>query len=539
MEKLTHVESNDKVVAPEHLQASGDVLTVHEERDLKRGLSQRHVSMIALAGAIGTGLFLSLGGSISTGGPRGSLLGYLFIGLIVCAVQFALGEVSTLLPVTGSFVQHAEAITDPALGFALGWTIVYGTWLSIPSEISAICVLFGYWTDVNPSAWIMTFIVLTALVAYSKIRYFGEIEFVLAILKILLIVGIIFLGLITALGGVRGVERVGFRYWRDPGPFVPYIAEGSWGRFLGFWSVLINAVFSFSGIESIAMAAAEMKHPRAVIPKACKRVFARVALFYVLAVLVVGMIVPSNDPRLAEDSGTAATSPFVLATAAAGVKAIPHIVNAVVITSAWSSGNQALLSGSRVLYSLALKGQAPRLFLRTTRWGTPWAAVTTYVLSSFLAFMALSSSAITVFYWFVSLVGCGVLISWSCVLVNHIRLRMAFRVQGIDPHRLPWHNSWTPYSSAVALFFCIVILLTNGFAVFTKGNWSVSGFITAYLDIGLVAVVFLGWKLIKKTRWVHLADIPLEEILSAIEALPEEKVKQSPRPLRFISWLWD
>lgn len=304
-------------------------------------------------------------------------------------------------------------------------------------------MLFSYWTNVNATAWIMTFIVLTAVVGYSKVRYFGEIEFVSALLKILLIVGIILFGLITALGGVPGVERVGFRYWRNPGPFVPYIAEGAWGRFLGFWSVLINAVFSFSGVESIAMAAAEVKNPRVVIPKACKRVFARVALFYVLAVLVVSMIVPSNDPRLSEDSGTAATSPFVLATAASGVAAIPHIVNAVVITSAWSSGNQALLAGTRVLYSLALKGQAPRFFLRTTRWGTPWACVTTYVIFSFLAFMGLSSGATTVFYWFVSLVGCGILISWSCICFNHLRLRMALRVQGIDPRRLPWYNSWT------------------------------------------------------------------------------------------------
>lgn len=133
------------------LKTSGDVVTLEEERDLKRGLAQRHVSMIALAGAyllvllpkapsallipgaIGTGLFLSLGGSIATGGPLGSLLAYIFVGLIVCAVQFALGEVTALLPVTGSFVRHAEFLVDPALGFALGWTIVYGTWLSVRS----------------------------------------------------------------------------------------------------------------------------------------------------------------------------------------------------------------------------------------------------------------------------------------------------------------------------------------------------------------------------------------------------------------------
>lgn len=119
-----------------------DLVTTNENNDLKRGLAQRHISMIALAGAIGTGLFLSLGGAIQTGGPAGALLGYIVIGLVVCAVQFALGEVTALLPVTGSFVRQAEFLVDPALGFALGWNIVYGNWLSIPSEITAICVLF-------------------------------------------------------------------------------------------------------------------------------------------------------------------------------------------------------------------------------------------------------------------------------------------------------------------------------------------------------------------------------------------------------------
>jgi amino acid transporter len=166
-------------------------------------------------------------------------------------------------------------------------------------------------------------------------------------------VGLIILGLIIDLGGVPGVERIGFRYWKTPGPFVEYLSEGNLGRFLGFWSVLINAVFSFSGVESIAMAAAETRNPRKAIPKACKRVFARVTLFYILAVLIVGMLVASDDERLSDDtySGTAAQSPFVIAASAAGIKAIPSIVNAVIITSAWSSSNQSLLAGTRVLYA--------------------------------------------------------------------------------------------------------------------------------------------------------------------------------------------
>ena len=458
-----------------------DLVTSNETEDLRRGLSQRHVSMLAIAGAIGTGLFLSLGGAIQTGGPLGALLGYMFIGAIVCAVQFALGEVTALLPVTGSFVRHAEFLTDPALGFALGWNIIYGNWLSIPSEITAICVLFQFWTNLNSAVFIVIFIALTTAVGIAFIGVFGEIEFAFAMLKIFLVIGLIIFGLVVDLGGISGVDRIGFRYWKNPGPFVEYIAEGTWGKFLGFWSVMINAVFSFAGVESIAMAAAETKNPRRAIPRACKRVFARVSIFYVLAVLIVGMLVASDDPRLGDESGTAAQSPFVIAASSAGISAIPSIVNAVVITSAFSSSNQALLAGTRVLYGLAIKRQAPRIFLRTNRWGVPYMCVLTYTASSFLAFMSFSENALTVFYWFLDLVGCGVLISWIAILSNHLRLVSAMRKQGVPRSSLPWSNGWTPYGSAIALVCCVVIILTNGFAVFTKGNWSTAGFITAYL----------------------------------------------------------
>lgn len=261
----------------------GDFVTQLENNSLARGLQQRHIQMIAIAGAIGTGLFLGLGGSIQTGGPLGALLGYATVGLIVCAVQFALGEVAALLPVTGSFVRHAEFLVDPAFGFAIGLNIVYGNLLSVPAEISAICVLFQYWTDLNPSVFICIFILLTFVVGISFVGIYGEVEFFFACLKILLVVFLIIFGLVIDLGGIPGQERLGFRYWKTPGPFVEYISSGPWGQFLGYWAVMTNAVFSFAGVESLAMAAAETQNPRRNIPKACKKVFARVLIFYILA----------------------------------------------------------------------------------------------------------------------------------------------------------------------------------------------------------------------------------------------------------------
>ncbi|KAI7764595.1 hypothetical protein LZL87_003800 [Fusarium oxysporum] len=490
---------------------NGDLVTATEEQSLQRGLHERHLSMLGIAGAIGTGLFLGLGQSVQTGGPLGALLGYATVGLVVCAVQFALGEVAALLPVTGAFVRHAEFLVDPAWGFAIGWNLVYGNILSIPSEITAICVLFEFWTDINPSLWIMIFIVLTTVVGLCFVRVFGEVEFWFALLKILLVVFLIILGLVINLGGVPGTERIGFRYWKDPGPFVEYIATGSWGQFLGYWSVMTSAVFSFAGVESIAMAAAETRNPARAIPKACKNVFIRILVFYILAILIVGMLVRSDDERLNDQSGAAGQSPFVIAASAAGIPAIPSVVNAVVITSAWSASNQSLLAGTRVLYGLALKRQAPQIFLRTTAWGVPYVCVLFFTCFMFLSFMSLSNGAMTVFWWLVDLTAAGVLISWASILLNHIRLRLAMKKQGIPIKSLPWHNSWTFYSSCAGLFMTLLILLTGGFRVFTRGNWDPVGFVSSYLDIPLVTAAYLIWKFVKKTKIVPLAEIPLQD----------------------------
>ncbi|KAI5296172.1 hypothetical protein KEM52_005329 [Ascosphaera acerosa] len=535
LEKAPSTLKVDPSRPPLDLSSSGsnevDVQFVEEEekRDLRRGLKQRHVQMIAIAGAIGTGLFLGLGNSIATGGPCGALLGYMFVGVLVAAVQFALGEVSALFPVTGSFVRHADVLVDPAWSFAIGWNVVYGCFMSVPAEVSAAVVLIQYWDDqINPAVWVTIILVLSILVAILFIRVYGEVEFFFAVLKILLVVGMIILGLVIDLGGAPKQDRLGFHYWREPGPFVEYIATGSWGKFVGFWAVMSSAVYSFSGIESLAMAAAETENPRQNIPKACKRVFARIVIFYILAIIIVGMLVSSSDPRLTEDSGTAAQSPFVIAASDAGIKALPSIVNAVVLTSAWSSSNQAILSGTRTLYGLALRGHAPRLFLKTTSWGIPYMCVALQAIISLLGYMCCSHGALTVFFWFVNLTSAGVLVSWISILFNHIRLLRAFKTQNISPRMLPWHNSWTLGASYFAIVSCTVILFTGGFRVFTKGNWDASSFVSSYLDIPLVFCLYLGYKIYRKTRWIPSREIRLRDALDEANSDPENvPIKQT------------
>ncbi|KAF4508468.1 hypothetical protein G6O67_004844 [Ophiocordyceps sinensis] len=498
---------------------SGHLDVAAEGRHLRRGLAERHLSMLGIAGAIGTGLFLGLGAAVQRAGPLGALLGYATIGLLVCAVQFALGEVAALLPVTGAFVRHAELLVDPAWGFAVGWNLVYGNVLSIPSEITAICVLFQLWTDINPSVFIVGFVVLTVAVGFAHVGVFGEVEYAFSLLKILLVVFLIVLGLVIDLGGVPGTPPLYFRHWHHPGPFVEYVARGNWGRFLGYWSVMTAAVFSFAGVESIAVAGAETRNPRKAIPAACKNVLVRIVLFYMLSILVVGMLVSSDDERLDRGADKAAQSPFVIAASAAGIPAIPSVVNAVVITSAWSASNQSLLAGTRVLYGLALKRQAPSVFLRTTSWGVPYMCVLLFSVFMLLSFTSLSSNALNVFWWLVNLTAAGVLVSWISILLNHIRLRLALEKQGLPATRLPWHNSWTLYTSYAGICLCVIILLTSGFAVFTQGNWNATSFVSAYLDIPLVLGAYLVWKHLKGTKVVKLSEIPLRTILEQADKM--------------------
>ena len=203
------------------------------------------------------------------------------------------------------------------------------------------------------------------------VSIYGEAEFCFASIKIITIVGLLIFAFIIDLGGGPTRDRLGFRYWKDPGAMKAYIADGATGRFLGLWSTLVNASFSYSGVEMVAVAAGEAENPRVNIPKAVRRVFWRILFFYVLGSLAIGVMIPYNEPRLLtaqkEDEKGGAASPWVIATYRAMVPVLPSIINAVILTSATSSANAFLYTGSRYLYALAQNGQAPRFLLRCSK----------------------------------------------------------------------------------------------------------------------------------------------------------------------------
>lgn len=487
--------------------------------------------MLTLVGVIGTGLFLSSGGTLAKTGPLGIFMCYFFIGIIIGMNQLCIAETSCLLPATGSTVRQAEHFIDESVGFAYGWITVYSNIL--PTELAAAAVVISYWSDLTPAIWITIMALVEIATNSYSVRFYGEVEFCFGLLKLCLVFGLIICGLCIDLGGVPGQERLGFRYWRDPGPFAERYVTGNIGKFCGFWSAINSVVYAYAGLQGVATLAGETEYPRRSIFRAAKRVLFRIVILYCLAVLILGMIVPYNDPEILTGTGTANSSPFVIAIKRAGIKGLDSVINAVVLTSAFSAGNLGLVQTSRTLFALAVKRQAPRVFLKTNKRGVPWVGLVTAALFLPLAYMSCSSAANNVFSWFQNITSSNTLLNWTLISVNHIAMTRAMKAQGYSRDMLPHKARFTPIYAWISGFFSLLFLLTAGFNVFMSGLWEFSTFFTDYFIIPLFFVLYFGWKLLKKTKLLKPEEVDLASLFRDVEENPEPPYE----PLRGWRWL--
>ncbi|KAL4893597.1 amino acid permease/ SLC12A domain-containing protein [Aspergillus ambiguus] len=492
------------------------------DEEIKRDLRSRHINMIAIAGMIGTGLFLTSGQVIAIAGPAGAFLAYVVMGLVTAGVSYTTGEITAFMPSTGGFIRHATKFVEPALGAATGWNFWYTMAISAPTEITAAATLIQFWNvTVSPAVWITVFGVVIVVLNFCGVRLYGESEVIFASLKIMLIVGLIIGGIVINAGGGPNHEYIGFHYWYDPGAFNEYIDSGSAGRFLAFWKVLLTSAFSFGNIQVVAISGTETRNPRKIIPAATRKTFVRVFLFYVLSILIVGILVPSNDADLTASTGTAKTSPFVIAFRRAGVSVLPHIINAVVCTSAISSASACIFIASRTLYGLSRDGHAPQFFQKCNRFGTPHYAVGLTCILMPLGYMTLGSTASTVFSWFVNITTVAGLIGWIVIEATYLRFYAGLRAQGHSRGKLPYRSPLQPYTAIATLFMVFMVVLFSGFDVFTKGNFTASGFLTSYLNIAIFAGLYIFFKIWLKSKVIPLTEIDFQ---SEFDSMEHEKV---------------
>jgi amino acid transporter len=372
-----------------------------------------------------------------------------------------------------------------------------------------------------------------------NVRFYGEAEVITASIKVICFVGLIIVSLVITLGGAPNHDRIGFRYWKNPGPFTDYNGiTGSTGHFVAFFSAFINASFSYIGIETVVVAAAETMNPHKSIPKAVRRVTYRILFFYVVGTLLIGMIISSSDPALVSGSGNANSSPFVIAIKNSGIKVLPSIVNACILTSAWSAGNSYCYIGARMIVAMAVDRQAPQFFSKVNRYGVPYYAVLASFAFGPLAYLSLGSGgASQAFTWLLNLSTVAGLLSWMTLCVCFIRYNRACKVQGINRNYLPMKGRFQPYAAYVGAIGSAIIVLFSGFGVFLKGNWSTANFIANYIGIAIYIVPFVLWKIIKKTRFVRSPETDLFSGRFDPTNLPPELIPTTWWG-KFIDWLF-
>lgn len=471
-----------------------------ESSELKRSLKTRHLTMISLGGTIGTGLFLASGGAIHAAGPGGALVSYLVIGIMVYFLMTSLAEMGAYMPVAGSFSTYATKFVDPAFGFALGWNYWYNWAITIAAELSAVTMIMKFWFPHTPSIlWSAIFLVIMFLLNYLSVKGFGEAEYWFALIKVITVIIFLIFGALMIIG-ILGGETIGFKNFTiGDAPFH--------GGFLAMIGIFMAAGFSFQGTELLGVAAGETEEPEKSIPKAVKTVFWRILLFYVLAILVIGLIIPYTNGSLGSDDIT--VSPFTIVFQKAGIAFAASVMNAVILSAVLSAGNSGMYASTRMLWDLARQGKAPKFLGKLNKRGVPVNALIITSLIGTLAFLASLFGDGTVYIWLLNASGMSGFIAWLGIAICHYRFRRAFAVQGKDLSLLPYKAKLFPFGPLFAFAICAIVVLGQNYSAFMGNHVDWHGVLVSYIGIPLFLVLWLGYKFKNKTKMIHLKDCDL------------------------------
>lgn len=469
---------------------------------LKRGLHGRHLTMISIGGAIGTGLFVASGETISTAGPGGALLAYGIIGLMVYMLMQSLGEMATYLPVAGSFGEYGARFISPSFGFAIGWNYWFNWAITVAAELAAAALVMKFWFPYTPG-WIWSAVFLTILVGLNILsaRAYGESEFWFALIKVITVLAFLALGILMIMG-VLGGKSPGFENWTvGEAPFV--------GGGMGILSIFMVAGFSFQGTEIVGVTAGEARDPERTVPRAIRTIFWRILLFYIGAIAVIGFLIPYTDPNLLQaDISDISVSPFTLVFHRAGIAAAAAVMNAVILTSVLSAGNSGLYASTRMLYALAWRGSAPKFLRITNARGVPMYALIATTIVGAACFISSLIGDGRAYVWLVNASGLAGFITWVGVAWSHLKFRRAFVAQGHDPAELPYRARFYPFGPILALAMCLVVIVGQNYeALIGEGNFV--ELLSSYIGLPLFLALWLGHRVSTGSRGVKPEEADL------------------------------
>ncbi len=451
------------------------------DRDLKRALKNRHVQLIALGGAIGTGLFLGSAGTIQMAGPA-VVLSYSIGGFIAFLIMRQLGEMMAQEPIAGSFSNLAHKYWGDFPGLLSGWNYWILYVLVGMSELTAVAVFVQYWfPSIEPWQTTAFFFLLINLINMAHVGVFGELEFWFASIKVVAIVAMIALGAFLLFSGHAGEQAGISNLWTHGG----FFAKGWHGVFIS----LAVVSFSFGGLELVGIAAAETDNPQKTIPMAVNQVIYRILIFYVGALIVLLALYPWSMLGTPVDktnwAAAMSASPFVKIFDLIGIPSAAHLLNLVVLTAALSVYNSCVYCNSRMLYGLALQGNAPKVLTKVSARGVP---VYSLLISSGATLICVGlnylipASALGVL---MSLVVAALVINWAMISLTHLKFRAEKVRQG---EKLVFKAFWHPFTNYICLAFMVVVLYIL---------WELGEHVVVYLTPTWVLLVGLGY-MVKK-----------------------------------------
>ncbi|MEQ4675466.1 amino acid permease [Providencia vermicola] len=479
-----------------------NTITQDRPQKLRRELKARHLAMIAIGGSIGTGLFVASGATVAQAGPGGALLSYAIIGLMVYFLMTSLGELAAYMPVSGSFATYGAKYVDEGFGFALGWNYWYNWAVTIAVDLVAAQLVMTYWFPDTPGwIWSAIFLAIIFLLNFISVKGFGEAEYWFSLIKVTTVIIFIVVGVLMIFGIMNGAENAGWHNWEiGDAPFA--------GGFSAMIGVAMIVGFSFQGTELIGIAAGESKDPAKNIPKAVRKVFWRILLFYIFAILIISLIIPYTDPNLLRnDVKDISVSPFTLVFENAGLLSAAAVMNAVILTAVLSAGNSGMYASTRMLYTLAREGKAPRIFARLSKGGVPRYALLATTVVAGLCFLSSMFGNQTVYLWLLNTSGMTGFIAWLGIAISHYRFRKGYIAQGKNLNDLPYRSGFFPIGPIFAFILCLTITLGQNYQAFLEDNIDWIGVTATYIGLPLFLAIWFGYKIAKKTTFIRYKDM--------------------------------
>ncbi|KAG0673164.1 general amino acid permease agp2 [Kluyveromyces marxianus] len=452
-----------------------------------RSLKNYHVQLIGISGVIGTALFVSIGKALYHGGALSLIFGFALWCIPILCITVSTAEMVCYLPISSPFLRMSKRCCNDSMAVMAGWNFWFLECVQIPFEIVAVNTILHYWRDdFSPAIPLCIQVVLYVGISLFAVRYYGETEAFLASFKILLAVGLFLFTFITMLGANPKHDRYGFRNITTT-KFKKYFPNGE-------------------GSESIGL-----------------------TILFLGGCLCVGIVCSSKDPALTavinEPRPGAGSSPYVIAMNNLGIKVLPDVVNAALVTAAFSAGNAYTYCSSRSLYGLSLDGYAPRVFQYCTKSGVPIFAVAVSLVWALISLLQLSSNSAVVLNWLINLITASQLINFAVLCIVYLSFRRAYIAQYPSKSlpELPFKSWGQPYTCYCGLTAVTLMIGVQGYTVFLRGNWDVENFLFCYLMVFVDIAIFLGCFFVfkrAKDPWVKLHEA---DLLTGIDEIEEHE----------------